>query len=1352
MFLVQRRVRKQRDPNEGPETDSPSELGGYRAEYAWVLLGEPGAGKSTALKSEAEHTGGQYLRIDEFINLDPDPAWQGKTLFLDGLDEVRASGAGASLLLQLRSQLTRLGKPAFRIACRAADWNGAADRDDLRAATPDGKISVLSLEPLSEDDILTILQHNLGISDSAAFVANAKIRGVADLLANPQTLEMLAKAIHGAEWPGSRDDTYRLACEKLAEEHNQKHRRAKRDKPVSVDQILDAAGQLCAVMLLADRNGIATDAAGASERSPVLEDFSAPDLVSARQAIGSKLFRQDDVEERFQPTHRSVAEYLAARWLGRQIDAKGLPLPRLLSLLLGADGGVVAGLRGLFAWLAVHCQSARSRLIEADPLTVVIYGDVKPMSAGNKLAILKGLRREAEKFSGFRRRIGEAHRFGALADPALPEEFRKILQASERDDASQTMVDCVLDVLDSVAGQEVRDLAPDVLDVARDESRWGYVRTGALSVWLKWADAETAVAMLEDVHVGKLVDAEDELAGRLLSYLFPASMSVVELLKYLHLPKRPPLFGAYKRFWAMELPLRIDDSQLPVLLDQLAQRNDLKSDDPYSGWLNRLQDQLLDAGVRKHGSEAQAERLFNWLGIGEDKYGRVWRENDSRLNISKWLEAHPEKYLDILEYCFDRSTSNIEFSKYQSRLHSAKPPAAIGLWHLEKASKAKGAETTRLHLREMFGWLAAGVGADGLSLETIESWANTPERSTLVASFLSQEWAPATESVQHVQMLASIRNREARLAAERCERTNEIRRHLHEIQAGTASPGWMNELAGVWFGLYTDVSGDTPEQRFASYVDGYGIELHKAAEEGFRQSVERADLPSPGEIFGLHLQGRQYLICSPCLAGMDLLLSDGSRTFDDLSDDVCRKMIAFKLTDGFSGSGWFDYLATSRPGVFSEILISYITKCFQANKEHVSCVHNLVGEKYAVVATLSLFPILEAAPIKAPKILPYLLVMMKVALRIDPDKLRSLCKIKIDTARMDPEQKVYWLGLDALLSPSAETETKLLSYVARSSIRSTYLASFFNTRFDREVLVWMTSPTLMGRLVESITPHALISFEAGWVSDERQRGQQVLDYIERLASMSSEAATNEINRLLGLPSLKKLKLYLENARHQQAIRRRESSFRFPTLREAAQVLENGAPTSHADLAVLVLDHLDQIAYEIQHENDDGYAFFWNVENKKPVSHREENRCRDEVLRRLRARLDRLGISCEPEADYVRDKRADIQVSYLNKFKLPIEIKGYWHKELWTALRSQLIVQYTTAPLASGFGLYLILWFGQDNEVPQDQSGNLLASICMRNESGKKPTSPQELQQRLEAQLETTERDRVFVRVLDVSWH
>lgn len=722
---VPRFVRKVLDAHTQHVENPIESLDRFRSNAAWVLLGEPGAGKTTAFEMESEAIGGEYLRLDEFTHLDIESNWHGKTLFLDSLDEVRAGTGGDSLLLRVRRQLKRLGNPSFRIACRAVDWYGSTDRVELESASPNNQITVLLLEPLSDENILTLLRKNYSIDDPQAFVVEAEKRGVAALLDNPQTLELLVKAVvGGGRWPKTRDETYQLACEQLAIEANKRHRDKKRTTLFPIEKVLDAAGQLYAVLLFSDKTGLALDPASANERFPDLADYGSSNTAATSQAIGSNLFRPEG-EERVVPRHRSIAEYLAARWLGRRIDQEGLPLRRVLNLLLGADGGVVAGLRGLFGWLALHCLSARLCLINADPLTVIVYGDVKPMPVADKRRILAGLRREAERYTAFRRDVLMAHPFGALADVELRDDFLSILQATERDEPNQSFADCVLTIL--THGEAQPEFALILLDIVRDDTRWLAVRKDALKAWLKLSiNPQEALNLLDDVTEGRVTDHDDELAGTLLRHLYPMHLDAKMLLRYLHEPKKSELLGSYVVFWEHQLPQEILLEHRPILVDGLVDHPTLRSCDPSENHLNQMANTLLVHGIEVHGDHITDDRLFAWLGIGSDKYGYFQRLRTEHQTIANWLSARPERYKSLLALCFKQCEQHEHpvhcIYGQLNRLHNAIPPQDIGLWHLEHVDQTINDELAKMHLAQAVLTLSEGRGSFGLSLDRLEAW------------------------------------------------------------------------------------------------------------------------------------------------------------------------------------------------------------------------------------------------------------------------------------------------------------------------------------------------------------------------------------------------------------------------------------------------------------------------------------------------------------------------------------------------------------------------------------------------------------------------------------------------------
>jgi len=1340
MNLVPRRARNLVDPQSRTLEDLEAEdLQAFRSLSAWVLLGEPGAGKSTVLEQEAEAIGGVFLRIGQFIHADIEPEWRGKTLFLDGLDEVRASGGTDSSVIELVCrQIKRLGNPSFRIACRAADWYGSIDRDDLKAVSPDRQISVLLLQPLSHQDILGILRDNYEVEDPQGFIETAKKRQVDGLLDNPQTLGLLAGAVNkGNEWPETRADTYRLACEKLAQEENPRNRHQKRNRIKSVEQLLNAAGQISAVLLLSDKTGLAQDKYAADGDFPELEVLSPPDYETACQVLDTKLFRPEG-EQRAVPSHRSIAEYLAARWLAQRIN-DCLPLGRVLNLLLGRDGRAVAGLRGLYAWLALHSQTAKSRLIESDPLTVVIYGDVKPVSLENKRQILAGLRREAEAFAGFRIDTPTTHPFGALAEVGLIEDFRAILHNPERDEASQAHVDCVLDILSE--GEAFPELASEMLKLVKDESRWARVRYSALQVWLKLeANLQAKLSLLDDIAKGLVADNEDELTGILLQTLYPDQLKPDELLRYLYFPTKGKSFLTYAGFWISKLSHVAPDSHVPVLLDGLAEKPELRSDEYFVEGFNKMANSLLVKGLGVFGDNISDEKLYKWLGIGFKERGVIFEEGKKYQLITDWLSHRPERYKSVLALCFKYAEQDMNpirfFHKQQNRLHNAAPPDDIGLWHLEQVSLTAHEELAKLHLSEAVNTINFQKVNSGLSLETLEAWG--------VAHPGKKQWLEPLLAWEIPEWIFNRTNnkmkREQQLAENRRLRSIGIARQLQKVRTGTARVDLLYELAAVWERRFSDINGETIAQRFDNFCEN-GPEVFEAAEMGFRLCPERDDLPTVDEIIKLSTNQKQHYLALPCLLGMDLRWQLGSSEVDALPEYALRRMIAFRVTD-FSGNTpqWFSYLAQTRPEVVAEIFVLYTSQTFKAGRDVLNDIlSNDKNSWYLLIARIAVPQILDAFPVRASvNQLRYLARFLNIALENFQECLKNLIEKKTRLKGMDKPQKVYWLATATLLNPQ-ENETKLWHYIGKSESLVSHLAEFMTGNLTALQPVSSISEKMLGKLIEKLSPHAEMNWNLG-VSDHTaamDRGDKVRGFISRLANLATEEAAQELDRMLGLPHLKKLKFLLENARHELRLKQRESEFRFLSPKEVAQVLANREPASAADLAMLVLDHLDTIAMEIRQGNDDGFRAFWTETD--PNMPKKENSCRDVLLTRLRLRLNPLKVDCQPEGDYFNDKRADLRLSYGSELELPIEIKRDTNDKLWTALRNQLINQYAEkSPRAYGYGIYLVFWFGEKG-IPGAKDG------------GKNPTSPEELQARLEAQLDPVEKQSIFVRVIDVSW-
>lgn len=179
-------------------------------------------------------------------------------------------------------------------------------------------------------------------------------------------------------------------------------------------------------------------------------------------------------------------------------------------------------------------------------------------------------------------------------------------------------------------------------------------------------------------------------------------------------------------------------------------------------------------------------------------------------------------------------------------------------------------------------------------------------------------------------------------------------------------------------------------------------------------------------------------------------------------------------------------------------------------------------------------------------------------------------------------------------------------------------------------------------------------------------------------------------------------------------------------------LADAEPANAADLKALLEQHLRDLAREDRDGNTTGYKRYWDA--GKP---HHENDCRDRLLELLLEKLRATGVDAQPEGEYRENKRADIRASFggTGGFNAPIEIKRDCHKDLWTALRDQLMAHYVRDPGADGHCIYLVFWFG-GKDMPTAADG------------GRRPGSARELEDRLRATLTPEERQYIEVIAMD----
>lgn len=1321
-------------------------LADYRTRPAYVLLGEPGAGKSEAMQQEADACGGRRIAARNFVVEGGGIGWQGETLFIDGLDEMRAGdGDNQSPLNKIRQKLIDLGRPSFRLSCREADWLGSSDAEDLARTAPGGTVATLHLNPLDDEQIKIILRENLDVADADAFTQKANKRGLGDLLRNPQTLELMAEAVGGnSNWPDSREETYELACRKLVQEANRQHRNARRGSTVLEENLLHAAGYLNAVLLLSGLEGFALDAGSEDTGYFALERLIAEKAEHLEPALKTRLFLHNKDGEQRRPVHRSVAEYLAARYLADKVDRQHLPLGRVLALMCGHDGGVVPQLRGLHAWLAVHCHTARHALIDNDPLGVILYGDVRNFSTQDKHRILQALSLEAKGYAGFRFQDWTSHPFGALATPDMQTDFRAILISPERDEAHQCLLDCVLDALEH--GQQFPDLAGDLENVVRDSTYWSGVRRTALRVLLRDREKESdrLLKLLEDIHAGRVEDPEDDLLGELLTELYPTHLPPEQIFDYLHPAKREGHVGHYLMFWHHELSASTPDATLPVLLDRLVEMQPLHEGRYQQNDAQSVVGELLARAIEAHGMVVSDERLFNWLGVGLEEHDSVLLDREHSDRIRNWLAGRPERYKAVLKHginqCVGQKDIRLCLFKSTERFYGAVVPDDLASCFLTLAESISDVEIAQYCFDRALAILIPRNGWEDASLEAIEKWVG--DRPPQFALWLEQYLTDALPDWRQDDDLRK-KKRQDEHRQRKDEWLDYFHQHLSDMQQNKVHPKVLHDLALSYFGRRYEARGDTPHARLQQFLDN-DRELIDATLDGLRNALFKDDLPTVAEIIQLDLAGQHHYIRTACLAGAEELTAVNPAHILTLDDGILRRLVAFRLTCNADNTPtWFTVLVKFRPELVAEILVAYALPMLKAGKKHIPLVYSLAHDQdYGAVAQHAAVALLEGFPLRARKDqLSDLEELLKAGLRyLGAETMRKLLQARLSLGSLDAAQKVYWLGAGLVADPQTY-EQPLAQHLGRSQARARHLAEFFHSRMEPWAQGLELPVTALALLIERLAPGSVPERPEGAhrVTAAMHTAELVRGLIQRLGASPGENAAAALERLLSLPSLAHWQNSLLHARQVQRINWRRTAFSHATVQAVETTLAGMQPASHADLMSLLMDHLRDIARKLRDGATNGYKDFWNVDAHGRCEHpKPENDGRDTLLWRLEERLKGLGIDAQREGSYADNKRADIRVWFGTAgrgINVPIEIKCDYHPDLWRAIHEQLIPRYTRDPGADGYGIYLVLWFG-GKKLPIAPDG------------GRKPKSAEELEQRLRNTIAPEDRFRIQVCVID----
>ncbi len=1322
----------------------PEPITTYSAIHAWVLIGNPGAGKTDTFKALSRAEGGYYTSARDFVELEQ-ALDQHSLVFIDGLDEISAGNAlGFTALGLIRAKLQKLGTPKFRISCREADWRGSTDSAALQSLVSGQDFVELHLAPLSGQESEALIAHWQAPNgpSTTEFIKEAEKHNLDGLLDNPQTLQLLVEATANG-WPTSKTQTYQMACAKLVQEHNDQWLANTREVAPPDEALLLAAGYLCALMLLSGEGLITLQKRGSgTQKTVALPELpaseSAPNIALCRAALHTRLFTGSGSGD-FLPVHRTVAEYLAAQYLIKRVNER-LPYRRVLALMLGEDAGVVPELRGLHAWLAaVATGPLRIDLIDRDPLGVILNGDVRNFMHSEKLHVLDALSSEAKRYTYFRNQNWVSQPFGALATTDMEGDFRQLLTSATRSPAHLALVDCVLDAVAN--GQGMQGLKFELEQIVRDASYWPSSRIEALRTLIAFerTDGQWPVCrrLLEDIHNNKVEDSEDELLGTLLFALYPDHILATEIWAYFRQPKSSSLLGSYWSFWH-DLSKNTSIEEVTALLDALTSSHyqlDNKDDEIATAGIIGS---LLVRGVTEHGLHLPVPHLYRWLLLGLGKYYYCPLDPEHKEALQNWLKKNPDLYKALFEHVIqlqaesEKSGFNIIWQTRQ-QLYEAPAPENSEHWYLALAEKTNHIELRQQMVIEAFQVLERKASSN-VAIEMLEDWRSKHTNDSIwIDAFLRYPYPP---DEQYQERVKSKLEREVRIREREKQKTDFFQKKLPGFSEGPADFGALIEIGNTYLNLFRKSKEKTAESRLLELLNQNQGWLQLAL-HGLRQCLLRTDLPTANDIVKLNAEGRRYNLATPCLAAMELRWAEkDSAEALNLHESVLEMMAAFRLTNNYDITPeWFKRLVVTRADVMARVMCPLITAQIASKKEHADGLYALARDPdYAEIAKLITPDILNTFPRKAHKNQLQSLRLLIISLMKHLDKAVQLEIIadRLTDKPGDVAQRVYWLTAGLQLAPDIYLELAR-QYIIQTQARVSHLVALVHEQRERNGPQAMLPLAAIEFMIELLGPQCSPSWAnaSGWVSPAMELGRYVEGLVSTLAGMPDEESQRVLTSLLQIKTLKPWEDSLRRALFDQQLTRRKALFKPASVVKVSSTLANLTPANAADLYALTLDNLQQLGLEIRNGNTNDYLQYWR--EKKP---QVEDSCRDRLLSDLKIRFNPLGISAEPEGRYADAKRADIKVS-AQGYNIPIEIKREMHPDLWKAIEHQLIARYSREVASDGYGIFLVFWFGGTGQP-------------VAGDGGTRPKTAAELQDRLQLTVPASHQQKIAVLVIDCS--
>ncbi|HCI7193312.1 hypothetical protein QZK42_04565 [Acinetobacter baumannii] len=1319
-----------------------------------VILAEPGAGKTSLLQSFSNYLNVKKRTANTFSyrnNLE-----KNSILIIDALDElVRIDQSAVNSLL---GKAADLDPSTLIISSRSSEWDESYTRiiKDHFEIEP----RILRLFPFNELEQKQIFENYKLEEDFHKFESEVKKYNLEQLLSNPQFLKIFADAyIESNRVFTDRKSIFSQAVKALVKETNIAFN-VRNDLPLL--RKIECTEEIFAKLLLSGSEGVSTNVDDLDNLYPRIDSLINLDNTDHYTSLlSTRLFKLADNESQHQPSHKIIAEFAAAHYLIRRINANrnSISLSQCLSII--APNGVVRDeLRGLLGWMAaLGNKLTQETLIHIDPYAVLANGDPSQLLSSSKKYLLEELINLADIDPYFRRSdMWRNFSVSGFFDDDSILIVKSILVESERG----LLRGLILELLENA--RILESLEPELEKILLDENIDKYIRKLAglrVSEVINY-DIKQSIVRLIEIGTESSLDIAANLIEKIdiISVQYEIILSFLKKCSFLYPSHNEQgikrIFG--KHYFIKSLISLFNYELVINLLDDLS--HDLQCicrKEHYECYcrngVSKIIGTLLDRYFEIEKQSYEANQIWKWLRNLNFHQGKnekdsiavkvLQNEDDLRQNIIllafeglKSLEEIHRVSWQSLSY-YTHSGLSLRLQDHYFILDWAFENNNINLWKYFVSSHqfySTSRNETNYELRK-YAKLQAREKSDFL-----KAWVKK--------NLASKEEYKETQALINKRR---VKNGKFKRQKIRNENINYIYNNRRLIERGEHW-GLLKDFANLTLNQPQRIIEEFGDEELVKtslrnclpFIETHVpslIELSKAQCDSVCYSSEEILNAACLEIF--RDSGNLENVKLELLKVLRTNIDSPSYAVDEKEHQAFRQEVDRILFPDSKSRLQFlkDYIEpqlTYNDCKYTQVSWLRYSDTFKEFQDTLPLEWLYKYSDISIETTKTLFDL--SAQFCDRNKLKNLIIKRC-------DELNTLLKKStIDFESLNSKVMFWFLRAFFFLD-----ESEVVSYWSflKEQEKTIFLLSDRHEGIRHgDYPFWPAlTPTKIGWILDTfIDQWPKVNLPDSWGTGDPPNEiayRFISNVIWNFTKNISENTLSIVSNLISDSRFEAMLLDLKSIRSTIIRNLALKNFNAPSPEEIVNFLDSDGVITVEGLRSLILEELKIFQLDLDGSETTSKNIFYNLQYKTAKTGEFKRLGEVEatlrVADRLRLRLEHKGITVTPEHQLQNANRCDITFSKIidNQRKLLVlESKGQWHSELYNAATTQLSERYSIHPHAEQQGIYFVLWFGADEKVANSTKHGV--------------SSAQELKEILDKQLPIELKGLIDIFVLDVS--